>query len=173
MKLLDELSNFSDEENCAAWVLETVPLLMRVIISEIRSARPHDLSEPQFRVLGFLRHHKGVSLSFIAEHTGVSLPTMSKMIDNLVARGFIKRETSSADRRRIILMLTKRGEDVFDVAERHARERIAERLSSLPPAKRAAVTKVMKTLRSIFELSPGGAKPGCSPQWRQDQTIRE
>jgi hypothetical protein len=55
---------------CAREVMETVPLVMRFIRTEMRSRRAPSLSVPQFRVLTFLSRRPGAPLSSVAEHLG-------------------------------------------------------------------------------------------------------
>jgi hypothetical protein len=58
-------------DQCAREVMETVPLVMRFIHTEMRSRRAPLLSVPQFRVLMFLSGRPGAPLSSVAEHLGV------------------------------------------------------------------------------------------------------
>ncbi len=56
---------------CASKVMDTVPLLMRFIRSDMRSHSAATLSIPQLRSLAFLNRNPGASLSDLAEHLGV------------------------------------------------------------------------------------------------------
>src|SRR5665811_1134644 len=100
---------FGSPDECARQILEAVPMVMAVIRTEIRSHRGSELSVPQFRVLIFLNRHKGASLSDIAEHLGLTPPSMSKMIDGLLARNMVTRQMHSEDRRCVALALTALG----------------------------------------------------------------
>lgn len=140
---------FSADES-ARELLEVVPLLMRTIRTEIRSHRGTDLSIPQFRTLAVLNYHPGASLSEISEHIGLTLPTMSKMIDSLVARQLVKREISAHDRRRVTLALTETGRTSFQLARAATQAFLAEQLATLSEADQALIVQVMRILRSIF-----------------------
>ncbi|MDI6827170.1 MAG: MarR family transcriptional regulator [Armatimonadota bacterium] len=148
MKLLEKQNN---HERCASLVLETIPLLMCVIRSEIRKRRPAELSVPQFRVLAYLRRHEGASLSDLADHSGLTLPTMSKMVEGLVERGLVRREASHSDRRRVMLGLTRQGRTVFDSAAQGARMRIGELLSKLSAEEQMTIIRAMEKLRFIVD----------------------
>ncbi|MDH7481232.1 MAG: MarR family transcriptional regulator [Armatimonadota bacterium] len=132
-------------------MLDIIPQVMRLIRSEIRKRKPAELSVPQFRVLAYLRHHEGASLSDLAEHTGLTLPTMSRMVDGLVARKYVTRENSSDDRRRIALRLTHNGKAAFDSAARGAQKRIAELLSKLSPEEQTTIIQAMEMLRLVVD----------------------
>ena len=137
-------------DECAGQVMEVAPLVMRAIRAEMRRHGTVDLSVPQFRALAFLSHHAGVSLSDVAEHIGLTLPSMSKMIDSLVARGLIKRETHPDDRRRVTLGLTARGQTQFQAAHSATQACLAEQMATLSASDRATVTQAMRILRPLL-----------------------
>ncbi|MGA9756486.1 MAG: MarR family transcriptional regulator [Desulfobaccales bacterium] len=140
-------------DECARQVLEAVPMVMRAIRTEMRSHRGSDLSVPQFRVLVFLNRHEGASLSDIAEHLGLTLPSMSKMIDGLVARNLVTRQMDLKDRRRVTLVLTALGRREMQSAYEASESRLAERLAVLTASDRRTIIKAMQVLESIFRSS--------------------
>ena len=144
---------FGSADECARQILEIVPLVMAAIRTEIRSHRGSELSVPQFRVLIFLNRHEGASLSDIAEHLGLTLPSMSKMIDGLLARNMVTRQMHSEDRRCVALALTALGRQAMQSAYKATESRLAERLVVLPAAERRTIIKAMQVLASIFMSS--------------------
>lgn len=139
-----------DPDDCAALVLETVPLVMRSVRAEMRGHRAPDLSVPQFRALNFLYRRPGASLSDVADHVGVTLPSMSKLVEKLVARGLVTRQDDPGDRRRITLALTEPGRAELQAAREATHARLAQRLATLSPEQRAVVAEAMRALRGVF-----------------------
>ncbi len=137
-------------DECARQILEAVPMVMRAIRNEMRSHRASDLSVPKFRVLIFLNRHEGASLSDIAEHLGLTLPSMSKMIDGLVARDMVIRQMDPGDRRRVTLAPTALGRTAMQSAYEATAARLAGRLAALPVSARRTILKAMQILESIF-----------------------
>jgi len=138
-------------DKCAREVLETVPLVMRTVRAEMRRHRTADLSVPQFRTLNFLHRQAGASLSQVAEHVGLTLPSMSLLVDGLVERKLILRNTHAADRRRITLTLTARGQSVLEAAHGATQAALAEKLAALSAKDRMIVAQAMQALRPLFE----------------------
>src|SRR5262245_44064324 len=130
--------------------MEVVPLVMRVLRSEIRSHREPDLSVPQFRTLAFLDHNAGASLSEVAEHVGLTLPSMSKLIDGLVSRQLVTREISLKDRRCVTLNLTPAGQATLKSAREATQLYLSELLIELPETERTTIIQAMQILRPIF-----------------------
>jgi DNA-binding MarR family transcriptional regulator len=139
----------SDE--CARQVVEVVPLIMRALVGEMRRHDATELSVPQFATLAFLSRNEGACLSDAADHFGLKLPSMSKMIDGLVARGLVLRRTNPTDRRRITLALSESGQDALQLAREATRVFLAERLSALTAPQLAAVVQTMGILRPLFD----------------------
>jgi DNA-binding MarR family transcriptional regulator len=146
-------------QECAGQVLEAVPLVMAAIRTGMRSLRGADLSVPQFRVLVYLLRHAGGSLSAIAEHMGLTLPSMSKMIDGLVARDLVARQLNPADRRRVTLAPTSSGRQAMQAARNATAARLAARLSALPASERRTIGKAMQVLAAVF--APGREATGA------------
>lgn len=154
MKLFESESDLAMVEMCAAAVMDTVPLVMRTIRAEMRSHRTPDLSVPQFRALLYVNRHAGASLSDVAEHLGLSLPSVSKLIDRLVARGLITRESASDDRRRMVLTLTPDGQAALRAAAQATQARLADRLAALSPDELTAIIDAMNLLHRVFLPDP-------------------
>ena len=135
---------------CAREVLDTMPLIMRTLRSEMRSHRTPDLTVPQFRTLMFLHRHTGASLSDVADHMGLTLPSMSKVVDGLVARGLVARQTPPEDRRRVSLTLTASGQVTLQSARTATQACLAEALKTLSEAQRTSIIDAMRALRPLF-----------------------
>lgn len=139
-------------ETCAQEVLEVVPVVMRTIRAEMRQHRAADLSVPQFRTLTFIDRNAEASLSDAAEYIGLTLPSMSKIVDGLVARKLVMRTTHPGDRRRMILTLTRSGQIALETSRTATRTCLASMLELLTDTERAAIVKAMGSLRSVFIL---------------------
>jgi DNA-binding MarR family transcriptional regulator len=127
-----------------------VPAVMRMLRKELRSHGARILSVPQFRTLAFVDRRRGTSLSEAGEHIGLTLPSMSALVDGLVARGYVARRTYAQDRRRVTLVLTDRGEMTLRVAREGTLSELSKRLGRLSARDRVVVLKAMRTLRELF-----------------------
>jgi DNA-binding MarR family transcriptional regulator len=105
---------------------------------------------PQFRTLAYLNRHEGASLSDAAEHIGLTLPSMSSLINGLVARHLVARQTHTGDRRRVTLALTERGRTVLQISHEAAQDRLAKLIAALPVSERVAVGRAMQALHPVF-----------------------
>lgn len=151
----------SDSETSARAVLETLPLVLRVIRAEIRRSRFPDFSLPQFRALAFLGRNRGAMLTDVADHLGLSLPAASKLVDGLVSGKMVSRKSDPADRRRMILVLTAIGEKKYGIALDSAVQMLASKVVALSAQENAQVVEAMRLLRSVFADCP---KPDSSPK---------
>src|SRR5262245_54533048 len=133
MQVLHSANNSADPlaTACAAQLLEVVPAAMRRIRAYMRQQRIADLTVPQFRALGFIGRHPETSVSAVADHLGLSVAAASRLIDALVERGLVERETSRADRRFVILRLSPTGAWSLAASREHAAHELAALLGDL------------------------------------------
>ena len=136
--------------DCAQAVLDAVPLVMRSIRMQLRSHRHQDISVPQFRILIFINKHTDASLSEVADHIGLTLPTLSKMVDLLVTRGWVMRSPCPEDRRRLQLGLTARGKVMLDQALESTRASLARSFEGFSPDDLDRIVNSMDQLQSVF-----------------------
>ena len=135
---------------CAREILEVVPSTMRVIRGQLRKHGAKETSVPHFRTLAYLNSHEGTSLSEVAEHIGLSLSSMSELIDDLVTRGLVNRQTHSEDRRRITLTLTDHGSTTLRKARDATANYLERKLEPLSAPERGSVFEGMQVLKRIF-----------------------
>ena len=146
-------------ENCAAEILETVPLLMRIIRLKVRSQTTPELSIPQFRALAFIGRNAEAMLTDVSAFLGLTLPSASKLIDGLVNAGMATRETHPSNRRRVVLGLTRQGRRKYDSAVSCAQDFISRRLERLNKAERANLYDSMRVLQELFSETNSGDRP--------------
>jgi DNA-binding MarR family transcriptional regulator len=138
-------------EVCAREAMETVPLVMRFIRTEMRSRRAPSLSVPQFRVLTFLNHRPGAPLSSVAEHLGVARSTASATVDRLVRRQLVDRQTHPEERRSVVLTLTATGVQHLQQVRDAASARMAKVLAGLSAADLLQVSQGLALLGNAFQ----------------------
>jgi DNA-binding MarR family transcriptional regulator len=130
--------------------LEVVPLLMRQLRGEFRSHRTPDLSVPQFRALVFVNRNPGTALSPLAEHLGLTLPSTSKMVDQLVVRSYLDRQSSRNDRRKITLEITSLGNSVLDKSYQATQEQLQGLFEELNTQEQEEILSSLQILRTLF-----------------------
>ena len=150
---LEHLPKGINPETCAAEVMETIPLVMRFIRSQMRSQGEPNLSVPQFRTMMFLYRHPDSSLSNVAEHLGVTRPTASVICDRLVQRSLIDRAEHPKQRRSVVLKLTETGCDRLQEMLLITRSKIADILAELSEEQLLRTVEGLGILNSVFKDS--------------------
>jgi DNA-binding MarR family transcriptional regulator len=145
---------------CATTVMDTLHMVMRAVRPEGQKHPQVDLSMHQFRALITIKHHEGASLSLVSEHMGATLSSASKLIDGLVERGYVRRETAPDDRRKLLLALSDTGRDALASVHLEVISHLAEKLTKLSPSECAMIDLAMDVLRSAII----SAQPATSGQ---------
>jgi long-chain acyl-CoA synthetase len=96
-----------------------------------------DLTLPQYRVLGVLAEGSNASTA-LANRLAVRPPSVTALIDGLVARGLVDRKHEEGDRRRIALRLTDEGERIVAEADQLVDAYLTSIANCLPGPEEAA-----------------------------------
>jgi len=137
-------------------VLEIIPLVMRTVSAELRSAG--ELPAPaHFGLLSCLSVHPH-SLTELASLQGVSLPTMSSSITAMVDRGWVRRAAPERDRRVVMIEVTPTGRAALDRVARCAEAHLADVLAPLDPPSRRRLHNGLGVLRKVFARTSMPAK---------------
>ena len=110
-----------------------------------------DVPPNGMHVIGGLAVRAGdVPLSVLVKELKVSKQAAGQLVDTLVIRGYLKRQTDEADRRRFKVALTERGWHAAAV-QRQAREHVDAELLSRVGAE--ALAGARKTLGTLIEMA--------------------
>ncbi len=137
-------------EQCASGLLETAPQIVKTIRKQMRSHRTSDLSVPQFRSLAFVHKNLDGSLSDLADHLGLTLASASKLADGLVRQGYMTRQESSLDRRKLVLALTPQGETILDSALANTQAYLTQIIHQLSEEELDVVYRALLILQPLF-----------------------
>jgi DNA-binding MarR family transcriptional regulator len=150
---MQPLQNASDSFTCAATVIEgtlDVLLLMRETTAR-GQGRKGRATLIQVRAMGVLNKRPGTTLSFLAGQLALTLSATSRLIEGLVAKGYVARKIPAHNRRTVSLHLTAAGRAVHAQARAEAQRELARFLERLPAARRAVLTQAVWDLRKVLE----------------------
>ena len=112
-----------------------------------------DLTSVQFAALLAIRAHPGLDATRLSALIAFDRSTLGGVLERLEAKGWIRREQASEDRRAKRLHLTPGGSALLRRAEAPVR-RVQERLlAPLAPADRATLVRLLAELAELHEES--------------------
>ncbi len=81
-----------------------------------------EVTVDQWIILKKLGENQGLNQKELAELVFKDNPTLTRIIDLLVEKGFVQRRTDLADRRKFKLELTQKGEEILNLYESQIKE---------------------------------------------------
>lgn len=132
---------------------ELRPVLLKLARQLRRELHELDVTAGQISILGHLSNHEDIGLTELAEHEGVSAPRMSKVIQEMLIAGLVKRHRA-LDRRRVGLNITDRGEAVLRSVRKRRTAWLAARMQALTPDELAALEAAIPHLAKLLD-APG------------------
>jgi len=123
----------------------------------------------QYRVLRCLKQGDA-SMSNLTEHSAVTMPTMTKLIDLLARRGWVRRYRSEDDRRRVYISLTDAGAAALATLEERACKALEDTLTHLSGEE----AELMSRAAQILEAAARGKEYGfCLPAMEGREAEKE
>jgi long-chain acyl-CoA synthetase len=116
-----------------------------------------DLTLPQYRVLGILAEGAAAA-SGLADRLAVRRPSITALIDGLVARGLVDRRQEDADRRRVALRLTDEGARILVEADRAVDDYLVSIAGHLPDKDEAVALRSLELWARAMTASRQGPK---------------
>lgn len=98
----------------------------------------------QFRTLAVLDHHGEINLNRLAAELEVNASTALRMVERLLAAGFVSRRDNPDNGREILLGLTSTGVRIVSSVRRRRRTAIARIVAAMPATKRATFLDAMQ-----------------------------
>ncbi len=136
----------------AAWLAKRV----EVALTEM------DLTLPQYRVMGILAEGSAAA-SGLADRLAVRRPSITAVIDGLVARGLVDRRQEDADRRRVELRLTTDGARTLAAADRAVDDYLVSIAGHLPDKEEAMALRSLELWARAMTESRKGPKESAAP----------
>lgn len=112
------------------------------------------LTATQFVVLHAVKDRESCSVNEIVRATAIDQGTMRGIIDRLKARALIRISEDKTDRRKLVVALTKAGEQLIAEVVPYAQRVTELTYGDFNPAERAALVFLLR------RMSEGGLEPG-------------
>lgn len=113
--------------------------------------QPHNLTSEQWSLLFALHHHAGVSQKELAELTGKDPANVTRILDQLERKGFVRREANPDDRRAFRMRNTPEGTEIA-VALAPIEERfVEEAVAGIPQADLETFRAVLLAINANLE----------------------
>ncbi len=113
-----------------------------------------DFTKSQFMVLGLVATHDAVTMSALAEHTGMLKQQITRIVDRLEEKGYVRRERGADDRRSVCVRVTDRANAYMKDAEQRSMQIIMASLQVLTDEERAQLAGHFDAINAMLKRVP-------------------
>jgi DNA-binding MarR family transcriptional regulator len=131
-------------------LMRTTDLIRRKLAGFIE---PHGITLQQYNVLRILRGagEDGVPTLQIAERMVEQTPGITRLLDRLEAKGFVKRQRCEKDRRQHLCWITPKGAALLEKLDGPAIDVGEESMKGLTHEERQALIRLLDAIRAAHE----------------------
>jgi DNA-binding MarR family transcriptional regulator len=117
------------------------------------------LTSPQLIVMQEIYNNGDVMVKDIASHINLSSATVTSILDRLEARGYVVRERSQIDKRKVGVSLTETGVNAFNNAPTLLQEHFINRFESLDEWEQTQLVSTMQRIAKMMDAEALDAAP--------------
>ena len=145
-------------------VSDSVMISLRKIIQAIETKSKQlvkrvGLTGPQLVILQEITRMGEVTAGEIAQAVSLSQATVTGILERMEKRGLLARRRSETDKRRIMVRITRNGQQVLDDAPPLMQEAFVERFSDLQEWEQTMILSALQRLVSIMDAKAIQAAP--------------
>ncbi len=134
-------------------VIRGIDLHSRRLASDLK------ITGPQLWCLLSITESGPLTSADLSRRVFLSPSTLVGILDRLEEKGYIRRERSSKDRRRIFLTTTDKGRELAERSPLPLQERLMEALKTLPASEQATITQSLEQVVDMLDLRRLPAAP--------------
>lgn len=142
----------AEPETTLLYLMKQVESAVRAHLDEL--LRPSGVTALQYTALTVLERHPDFTSAQLARHSFVTAQTMADMVTTLEGRGLVERHRDPADRRRLVLALTKDGRALLRRSRGEVAKLEAKMLVGVSPSAAKSLRQIMVTCRENLSEHP-------------------
>lgn len=144
--------------------IEDVLIALRRVIraTDLHSkhlAKTTGLTAPQILLLQSIRNRGQVTIGELANDISLSQATVTTILDRLEKRGFVYRQRSEQDKRKVHAFLTDSGEEILKDAPTPLQEHFTDRFNTLEPWEQSMILASLQRVASMMDAQNLDASP--------------
>lgn len=140
----------SNKDNQVDGILALADRLFRQLLPTIpRDLLSLDITVPQTKIMLILYVSGPRRMSDIASELDVTMPTATSLVDRLVEKHYVVRETHPDDRRVVLCLLSEAGQEAISHVWQTARKRSKELLQAMENSKLAMLTEALQSMLEV------------------------
>jgi DNA-binding MarR family transcriptional regulator len=133
-------------------IISAIPSLMHALFHDIDTAELDlPVNRTQRKVLIVIDRLPAVTMTQISHMSGLEKGSFTAVADKLIAMGLVKRERDPSDRRKIMLRLTREGDEVTRKLIQNAESHLERKLSRLDDSERRELMDAFAVLSHYAE----------------------
>ena len=110
----------------------------------------YDVNKTQLRALMFIKNYGSISMTDLCSKLNIEKGSLTSMVDDLTEKGYVIREKDLADRRKYMITITEKGEEIASDFMGKLSENLEAKLSKLNEEDRKRYTDAIDTLQYIL-----------------------
>ncbi len=147
-----------EQYNAYSFLLERTARRVKQYAQYQFNSRKFGITVDQWSILKSLRQHADLPQRELAEYCGKDQPTLTRIVDLLVAKKLVERRPHPLDRRSFVVHLTAIGEQTIDELTADVNEIRMQAWKNLDESDFERLKRILDTIYSNLEIDHGNIR---------------
>lgn len=131
-------------------ILKIIFELKNCLIGQVREKlQKYNINRSESIAIMSIYDNKKINMSELCSYIDLKSGSLTSLIDNLIKKGYVKREFDKNDRRKILISLTAKGKTLSEIIRQSFEENAISRIKKLNPEEVKKFSESIETLNRI------------------------
>jgi len=124
--------------------------LKNILIGDlVKQVHKRNINRSEFITLISISDNEKKSMSELCRNVDLKSGSLTTLIDNLVGKGYVKREFDKNDRRKILVQLTTKGKNFTEIIKKSFKDNTLSKIEKLTAKENKNLFEAVKIIKEI------------------------
>jgi DNA-binding MarR family transcriptional regulator len=154
-----DVGELTSQQRCREMLVSLRKINQAISLHSKNLNRRFGLTGPQLVILNEIARHESITVTRLARSISLSQATVTDILNRLGKKGLVERTRDTIDRRRVIIRLTPKCNDILSQAPPALQDTFVDQYTNLPEWEQLMILSALKRIVDLMSAEKIDAAP--------------
>ena len=156
---MKNVGDSTSQQRCREMLVSLRKISQAISLHSKNLNRRFGLTGPQLVILNEIARHESITVTQLARSISLSQATVTDILNRLGKKGFVERTRDTIDRRRVMIRITPKCNDILAQAPPALQDTFVDQYTSLPEWEQLMILSALKRIVDLMAAEKIDAAP--------------
>lgn len=156
---VDNVKDSPSQQRCKEMLVSLRKINQAISLHSKNLNRRFGLTGPQLVILNEISRHESITVTQLARSISLSQATVTDILNRLGKKGLVERSRDTIDRRRVMIRITAKCNDILSQAPPALQDTFMDRYTNLPDWEQLMILSALKRIVDLMSAEKIDAAP--------------